>query len=219
MKTLFFSIGFILLFVGMAAQTKDHKLGVNAGGGFQNYRGDLGNSFKLGNTSSYGAVILNFSYYLNRSFDLGIFGSKGDYGFCQPDKIANEEVDIDERCGGCERDGLGNLNSRLTAAGVFAKYKFNNGYLLKENTKLKPYIYVGAAVNSIRDVMRMNCINPGTYLSLNAGIGFKYYINERVNVGYNLALGYFTSDRLDFMTHNTNDMYLQNSVTIGIDLF
>lgn len=220
MKKIILSFSIALLCVGVNAQSKDHKLGFTEGYGFQNYKGDLGNSFHFGNTSTYGALTGNLSYYLNRSFDAGVFGSVGDYGYCQDKTTANKAVDSDLRCPGCNRLGLGNLNSRLFAGGAQVKYKLANGYILPDDSKLKPYIYGGAAINKITDIMEMNCVRPGTYRSWNAGVGFKYYVNERVNVGYNIALGYFTSDRLDFMAHGgSNDMYMQNTVTIGFDLF
>lgn len=220
MKNFLFAIGFSLLCVGAGAQSKYHKLGFTEGYGFQNYKGDLGNSFKCGNVSTYGALTGNVGYYLNRSFDISVFGSIGDYGYCQPDEKINAEVVDKDRCGGCkDRLGLGNLNSRLFVAGASIKYKFNNGSLFSENTKIKPYISAGVAINKITDIMQMKCVDPGTYFSINTSVGFKYYISERLNVGYSISLGYFTSDKLDFMAHNgANDMYLQNTLTIGLDL-
>lgn len=219
MKNYLSGICLILLSIGLSAQTKNNKLGLTIGGGFQNYKGDLGSAFKFKNTTSYGAIGVNLGYYMNKSFDIGLFGTIGDYGFCQDIKIANTEIADEDRCGGCNRVGLGNLNSRLTSGGILLKYKLNNGYLLKEDARLKPYIYFGTAYNNISDIMKMNCINPGNYFSINSGLGLKYYINERINVGYNLSLGYFTSDNLDFRSHHSNDMYMQNTLTLGIDLF
>jgi hypothetical protein len=220
MKKIIVVLGLSLFYLGALAQSKDHKLGFTEGYGFQNYKGDLGNSFHFGNTSTYGALTGNLSYYLSRSFDVGLFGSVGDYGYCQDKMTANRSVDQSLRCPGCDRVGLGNLNSRLFAVGIHAKYKFADGYILPENSKIKPYLSGGVALNKITDIMEMNCVNPGNYWSLNVGAGFKYYVTDRVHLGYAATLGYFTSDRLDFMYHgSSSDMYLQSTVTVGIDLF
>ena len=100
------------------------------------------------------------------------------------------------------------------------KYKFANGCLLKENCRIKPYIYFGAAAVQLVDFMKMNCVEAGRYYSLNAGAGVKYYLTDRINFGYNIALGRFTTDHLDYkMKGGDNDMYLQQTLNIGIDLF
>lgn len=222
MKNFICTLGLITLTLLVSAQTKNHKLGITFGGGSQKYNGDLGNGFTLKNTVWYGAFSLNAGYYLNKSFDCGIFGTMGDYGYCQSESKIKEEIAFNERCPGCvSRVGIGNLSSRMVSGGALIKYKIANGYLFSENTKLKPYVYVGAAINNLTDNMKMNCVNPGNYFSLNAGAGVKYYISDRLNVGYNLAMGFFTADNLDFKVNSgkDNDMYMQNSLFIGIDLF
>lgn len=211
---------FILLFTNAQAQTREHRLGFVGGGGSQKYSGDLGNGFSFKNNVWCGDFNARINYYLNRSFDVGVFGSIGDFGYCQPDDVAKRPVDDDDRCPGCVgRVGLGNLNSRLHSCGLHLTYKFANGYLLKENSRIQPYIFAGGAFNYISDRMRMNCVVAGKYYSVNAGVGVKTYLTERINLGYILSFGYFTSDKLDFMSHGKNDMYMQNSLVLGVDLF
>lgn len=206
----------------MSAQSKSHKLGLSFGGGPQDYRGDLGNGFKVNSYDSWrGAVVLQAGYYLNPSFDAGLFGSLGDLGFCQTFDVSNLPVESEDQCPGCEgRVGLGNLSSRLAAAGLSLKYKFANGYLLKEHSRVQPYVYAGAAFNHLTDRMKMNCVKTGNYLSVNAGLGVRFKITERINIGYNMGIGYFTQDDMDFMSHGgSNDYYMQNALLLGIDLF
>jgi hypothetical protein len=220
MKKQAITLFFFLLALGMTAQTKDNKLGITAGGGSQKFNGDLGNAFKVNNICWYGGVTINAAYYLNASFDAGIFGFMGDLGFTQPDGIASKEISADDRCPGCiGRIGLGNLNGRMTSGGVLVKYKFYNNYLLKANAVLRPYVYFGASFNNVVDRMRMGCVNPGNYYSINSGAGVSYYFTERININYNFTLGYFTSDKIDFMSHGRNDMYMQNTLSLGVDLF
>jgi hypothetical protein len=221
MKIHLFIACFLLLGTASLAQSKSNKLSISVGGGSQKYRGDLGNGFKLKNDVWTGGVVVNVGYYINKSFNVGLFGSMGDFGFCQPDNVANKEVSVNDRCPGCiGRVGLGNLSSRMTSGGMLLKYKLNNGQLLREDMKLRPYVCIGAAMNHLADRMNMKCVRPGNYFSINSGLGVNYYLNERVNIGYNLAFGYFTCDYIDFMGHGgTSDMYMQNTLSIGIDLF
>jgi len=220
MKNYLFALGLFFITISTFAQTKNNKLGITIGGGSQKYNGDLGNGFTFKNNTSYGSVNANVNYYICNSFDIGLFSSIGDYGFCQPEGKAKTEIAIDDRCAGClGRVGIGNLSSRLTTGGVLLKYKITNGYLLSETAKLKPYVFFGAAANSITDIMRMQCVNPGNYFSLNAGAGVKYYVSDRINFGYNLSFGYFTSDHLDYKMSRRNDMNIQNTLFVGIDLF
>lgn len=160
------------------------------------------------------------SLYLNRSFDVGINASVGDFGYCQPHDMANKAVALAHRCPGClTRIGLGNLSSRMYIAGIQVRYKFSNGYLLKEDSRIQPFVYAGASVNGIDDRIKMNCVNEGSYLTLNGGAGARFYLTERMNIGYTMTVGYFTSDKLDNLTGGNKDMYLQNTFSLGIDLF
>lgn len=219
MKTSIVVLIFMLSAATLVAQSKNNKLGISACLGGQNYKGDLGNGFKFKNESWTGGAGVNVGYYINTSFDLGVSTFLGDLGYCQAPKIAVSEVDVSLRCGGCvDRVGLGNLNSRMVSGGIFLRYKFNNNYLLKENATFKPFVTLGVAMNNVTDRMKMNCVNPGNYTSVNAGLGVQYYISKRINFGYQMTYGYFTSDNIDFMSHGRNDQFLQNTLFAGIDL-
>lgn len=218
-KTIIICLSLITAFTAIS-QSSTNKLGITFGGGSQKYRGDLGSGFTIKNTVWRGGVVLNTSYYVNKSFDAGIYGSIGDFGYCQPHDMVNKVVPEEDRCDGCvDRLGLGNLSSRMYVAGVSARYKFNNGYILAENAKIQPYVTVGVSVNKLTDRMKMNCVEAGNYMATQVGIGAKVYVSERVNIGYTMTVGAFASDKLDFLDRGTTDMYLQNNVYVGIDLF
>ena len=106
----------------------------------------------------------------------------------------------------------------MASAGISIKYKFANGYILKEESKLSPYVYAGAGINRLTDRMKMNCIVPGDYYSLNIGGGFKYNVTERFNIGFNLSIGRFQSDELDFIEKGGSDVYMQNILFLGVNL-
>jgi hypothetical protein len=220
MKNYLYVIALSLFMVKGNAQTEARKWGMTIGVGNQQYHGYLGNGFYSNDQATYGVINITASHYLNKSFDYGVFGSLGDYGFCQAKGAANKEVPVEYRCKGCVgRDGMGNLSSRLVTSGAMIKYKFANDYLLSSSAKIKPYVYAGVAYNYLIDIMRNECVTPGNYYSLNAGIGCKYYLSERINIGCNVGLGCLPGKSVDEVQMGKNDMYLQNTVFLGIDLF
>lgn len=220
MKRSFFALALLLIAGSASAQSQNHKLGISLGGGLQSYIGERGNAITHDDLIFRGVAVVQAGYYLNKSFDAVLFASKGDYGYCPDDEAIEAHIENGEECPGCPPGTIVNLSGRITAAGLGLRYKFANGYILKERSRIKPYIYAGAAADYVSDPMKMNCIRVGDYMSYNAGAGVKYYITDRINVGYNIGLGYLNRDDLDFMSHDAaNDMYVQNTVMIGIDLF
>ena len=64
----------------LAAQTEDNKLSIGLSGGLNEYKGDLGNGlFKFKPINPLGA--LSLSTYVSPSFNLGIQGSFGKFGY------------------------------------------------------------------------------------------------------------------------------------------
>jgi opacity protein-like surface antigen len=220
MKISFFALALVLIAGSASAQSKTHKLGISLGGGLQSYIGERGNAITHDDLIFRGVGVVQAGYYINKSFDVTLFGSMGDFGYCPDDEAVAAHIDDEEECPGCPPGTVVNLSGRITGGGLGLRYKFANGYILKETSRIQPYIYAGAAVNYVSDPMKMNCIRVGDYMSYNAGAGVKYYITDRINLGYNIGFGYLNRDDLDYMTHGTaNDMYVQNTIMIGIDLF
>lgn len=220
MKKSLVAIGLLACSLAASAQSKNHRLGISSGGGLQSYIGERGNAITHDDLIFRGFGMLHAGYYINRSFDATLFASKGDFGYCPDDEAVAAHIDDEEECPGCPPGTIVNLSGRITAGGLALRYKFANGYILKETSRVQPYVYAGAAFNYVTDPMKMNCIRTGDYLSYNAGAGVKYYVTDRFNIGYNLSMGYLNRDDLDYMTHGaSNDIYVQNAVTVGIDLF
>jgi hypothetical protein len=182
----------IFLMTSAMAQTRDNRLGISAGGGPLDYISNLGNGFNLGSKNSWhGAGLLQVSSYLDQSLDLVFFGSAGDLGA-----------------------------SRLNTVGISLKYKFADDRLLSEASTIKPYIYFGTSFNNLIDRVRLSHHASGNYMSLNAGLGARYYFTERIHFGYNLAFGYFLTESTDFSAHSDNrELYIHNALMLGLDLF
>ena len=183
-------LGLPLLTTLSIAQTQTQKFGISIGGGPQDYKSKVGNGFKLKSENSWhGAAIVQAATFLNQSLDLVFFGSIGDLGA-----------------------------GRLKSFGLALKFKFANGRLMEETSKLRPYAYAGAAYNNHTEI-KNGKVNGGDFMSLNGGLGARYYIRERIHIGYNLAIGSSVKERTDVAANGDKDeIYFHNALMLGVDL-
>lgn len=232
---LLITAAFVLATFGLTAQTKNRKIGIETGAYLQQYNGNLGNSFFKFKETAFGGGSLNLGLYLNKSFDVNVGGSIGHFGYCQTEEDKKRVVSLEYRCPGCtDRLGMGELRSMMISGNTSIKYKFANGYLLKEDSKISPYLYAGVGINYLSDVMKRNCVNVGNHFTINAGAGVKYNITERLNIGYNLGLGCFMTKKVyytnaiaennevekdadDIKMEKRKDFYMQHALTLGFN--
>ncbi len=227
MKKYLFFLLLIAISINCSAQTSQKKIDFYGGFGFQQYNGDLGNGFYKFNSTEYGVGSLTLDYSLNKFFDIKFFTTFGDLGYCQ---VNDHEANHFEEHHGHdhhhenedkENEGHGinpkteNLNSFMFSGNLALQIDFANGYIFSESSKFQPFVYFGIGLNRITDRMKMECVVPGFYTSINMGTGFKYYLSESIFAGYSLNFGVFTSDKLDFFDQGKNDRFMQNSATIG----
>ncbi|MFN8437306.1 MAG: DUF6089 family protein [Cytophagales bacterium] len=193
------------------AQTKDAKWGVGVNAGLRDYRGDLGNGFfKLSqNDVSAGAWAYR---YLNPSFDAGLSLNFGgiNYKHIGSDSLAvsSGKIDISDR----------EFRGSLLDYSLGLKYKFNNGYILKENATLAPFLGIGVGgVNTfnIRSTSKNGSyVDEKNLFSLNipATVGLKLQLEERVALVGQLTYNYLLTDKLEAIEsdkYGKNDKYLQ----------
>ncbi len=227
----------MLCAISAFGQNKKYKFGITAGGYVQHYNGNLGNSFFKFKSVWFCGVGGTFGVYLNKSFDLTAGVSVGDFGYCQTETDKRRIVSLSQRCPGCkDKLGMGELRSRMVSGNVAIQYKFANGTFLKEDSKFSPYVYVGVGISHLSDNMNRDCVNPGFHFTVNGGTGMKYNISERFSVGYNIGIGAFVSkkvyntnaaardlieedgkDAIDIKMERRMDMYMQNSLFLGIN--
>ena len=217
------------------AQNKNHKIGIETGAYLQQYNGNFGNSFFKFKETAFAGGSLNVGLYLNKSFDINAGGTIGHFGYCQTEEDKKRIVALEYRCPGCtDRLGMGELRSMMISGNTSIKYKFANGYLLKEDSKIAPYVYAGVGINYLSDVMKRNCVNVGNHFTINAGAGVKYNITERLNIGYNLGVGCFMTKKVyytnaiaenneiekdadDIKMDKRKDLYMQHAFTLGFN--
>ncbi len=132
-------IGLLAFTLAADAQSYTKKFGIEVNGGLREYHGDLGSAAYFKQTPDYQGIGGGFGMYLNPSFDLNLYGSTGDIGFY---KTTYDEVLVENY-----RQGF---RSRVTEGMIGVTYKFNNGYLIAEDARFKPFVRLGiGAMQSI----------------------------------------------------------------------
>lgn len=165
------------------------KLGIHLG--TTDYKGDLGNYFydfrdpkAAGTISLFGTV--------SRSFEVGGHFQAGQVWFQGGKENANFKLDY-------------------YIADLVIKYKFDNGYILKEESVLAPYTFAGAGTAFMAS--DKDHPDPKITPNLNYGFGLDIKIFEPVSLvlqsSFNMPLN-DGSDGVD--AGRSRDMYLQNSI-------
>lgn len=201
MKKLILSITTLLLATSSAtfAQNADYKLGLGFYGGLSDYHGELNQSWFNFEENGFNAHAgVNAMYYINPSFNAGVDMSYGSIGHHVP-------------------EGNG-LRANLFQANAQLRYKFNNGYILKEDAIIQPYIAAGTGVADWR-IKDRKLVEPGQDWVGNLGAGFNVKLTERVALNYNLLYAYTNSDNRDGISAGTfNDQYMLHSAGVVFSL-
>ncbi len=192
------------------AQDKDQKWGLGLNAGLRDYKGDLGNGFfKLSqNDISAGAWV---SRYLNSSFDAGLTLNFGgiNYKHSGADSLVidNKNESIDQRA----------FRGTLLDYSLGLKYKFNNGYILKENATLAPFLGFGIGAvstfnskSTLKDGSSSNIANI-TALNIPLTAGLRLKLEDKVSLIAGLTLNNTFTDEIDGIKNDKfgNDKYLQ----------
>jgi len=206
----FLLIALITISLNSYSQNADRKNNISIAAGSQGYKGDLGSVWFKMDEELYGFAGIYYNRYLNKSFDLSISLTTGDYGHCV------EEDDSLYREDGTE---VLNMLGRLTCFIISGKYKFTNGYILKENARIAPYIFFGGGVINMSEHWWPNKerANTGYFGSINGGVGARYNFSEKFNFTYSLGFGYLTTDKLDKRSEGSNDMIMQSTGMLGFN--
>jgi len=172
----------------ITAQTADIKVGFGVSVIKNEYNGDYGNGIFNFKQQMYPSGGLSVGYYLNPSFNAGLRTSFGDLGF--KETIANS------------------FRGRKFDASLYTEYKFNNGYILKEDSRLSPFLTIGVGlaaygINSSLDksgsdpTIYPTIITKGVDLIVPVGAGLKFQISERVAIQYQYLYNFTSSDIRD----------------------
>lgn len=173
------------------AQSYNKRFGFEVNGGIREYHGDLGSALYLQRSPDYQTIGGSFGIYLNPSFDVNLYGSVGDLGF---HKQTYDEVAADYY-----RQGF---RARITDAMLGLTYKFNNGYILREDATIKPFLKGGWGV--VQSVAKIEHNNVGytksrTWIAShwNVGAGLKIAVSDALDIVINEQLNYSFDDNYD----------------------
>lgn len=186
------------------AQNAEKKWSVGPDFGIVEYAGDLGNFWYNFNTGYAGGGSLY--RYLNPSFDAGL-------------NVFYDHVDKTDENGIFPGEGF-NFSLQYYAVQAKLKYKLANGYILKEDAFIQPFITAGLGANYIKSDGKgvwgnTNWTDLGPVVSATPGISFP--IGKSVNLDLYTGLNFpMNADFFDLIS-NENPVY--PAATSAGDLF
>jgi OOP family OmpA-OmpF porin len=162
----------------MNAQTADYKYAVSINFMKNEYNGDYGNGIFDFSKAMYASGGLSFARYLNPSFNVGLQGNYGNYGFYDTD--------------------VNNFGGKKLEGSLFFQYKLNNGYILKSNSRISPFFTLGVGyanyyLNNIPTKDPTIIIDKGDFL-VPLGAGIKYHVTPRFAIQYQYIYNFTNSD-------------------------
>ncbi len=162
------------------AQTMDSKFAIGLNIAKTEYNGDYGNGVFDFKQSLYPAGGLTLSYYLSKSFDIGVRGSYGSYGYYH--------------------DVINNFNGAKGDGSLFFKYKLNNGYMFKANSRFSPFLTAGIGMAQYMDKYSRTpsvvptIITGDVDIIVPLGAGLKYQITNGFAIQYQYIYNLTNSD-------------------------
>lgn len=172
------------------AQSSDFKYGIELNGGLREYAGDRGSTMYFASSQSfnYQAVGFGFNYYINPSFDASVYASIGDLGYYEDWSYT-------------KHTRLG-FQAHITDLVFGLNYKLNNGYIIREDALVKPYIRAGWG--GMQSVALINHGIPGwdkdrTWFAShwNGGFGFRIRLAPTIDLQLQELYNYSFDDNYD----------------------
>jgi OmpA-OmpF porin, OOP family len=202
LKQTILALLFTFMITNINAQSSDRKWNATVLGGISVYAGDLGNSMTNFTTDVFRQNIIvgaTISRYLNPSFDATIMGAAGSWGYYPSSNTTAFKGDM--------------LHVNLNV-----KYKFSNGYMIKEDSRLAPYIFAGIGLSNFSG----NHITNGIDYPIVGGLGMRFMLNDFISLNYQATFGYM-SDAHNDPTQTTvaptgNDRFMFHTIGIGFNL-
>jgi len=198
------------------AQDEDHPWAIGLDFGVMEYAGDHG--FHMYKISSGYAVGLSVFKYMNPSFDIGFHGYYDGVFKSDPDNLF---------------PGQGfNFFADVLFMKAEAKYKFNNGYILKRDARIQPYLTAGiggfysrttgtgiwGAVTSHSSFGPDVSFGPGISVPITKSVALEVFsiLNFPFNTDY---IDLVSNENPAFpLKNNLGDFFIQNSLSVKITL-
>jgi OmpA-OmpF porin, OOP family len=174
-------------------QNSEYPVSIGVFGGPVDFIGELDRHtlFDFGGDETYFHFGGEVNLYVNPAFDFGISVATGEIGH-SGDK--------------------GEFTADMTAVDFQLKYKLNNGYILKEDAKLSPYLLVGGGMTDIQGDTAIVLDNLVGQFSWGAGVSVP--VTDRLAFDLRNVYRYTSSDDIDRINNGLNDLYM--TVTAGL---
>jgi len=195
------------------SQNYAHKFGVELNGGIREYGGDRGTRYFLAERPDYQAIGLSFGYYVNPSWDAVAFGSMGDLG--------HRDDSYPRKLG---------FSARVTDFLLGLRYKFANGYMLQEDSRVRPYIQAGwggmqSVSRIIHDVPGYGENRSFVAAHWSAGAGVRIGITDYLDFSLQTLYNYSYDDNYDGLPFSMSrlrlnamhDAYLYHTVGLVVN--
>lgn len=191
----------LLVFSGLLfAQTEQKKITITLQGGLNEYHGDLGNGFfDFKQSQPLGAVAL--SAWLSPSINYGIQAGYGQYGY---EALAGDY------------NGKSFFGEKLDA-NMFLEYKFNNGYILSQNSRISPFLTLGMGFANYKEIEENRIhVFPMDFV-FPVGAGVKFHLSKAIALQYKYLHHFTNNDQHDMIRANgKNDRFGQHLLGFAI---
>ncbi|MCZ8020406.1 MAG: OmpA family protein [Cyclobacteriaceae bacterium] len=120
-------------------------------------------------------------------------------------------------------DGLSGFKANHIALNLKLRYKFNNGYIFKEDAGIAPFLTAGlgaALINSEQDTEFSSAKISDNKVAANVafGAGITFQLNDRVGLEVANTINAPLYDSWDGINTGNNDLYLQHSAGLVFKL-
>ncbi len=193
------ALAFMLTISGLSlnAQSSEYPISIGFAGAKTAYNGEVGNSFFDFNEELQLSWAARLGLYLSPSLDISVDYSDGRYGL------------LVQETG---RDFLTDMNQFH----VGVHYKLANGKIMNADSRLRPYIALGAGVADFNAVDGR--ANSNSSIHIPVGIGAKLYLTDQLNLWWNSKYGIYFDDGIDLdQVEDGDDRYLQHSLGLAYD--
>lgn len=211
---IFFSL-LILLPLGSLAQTKEHPWNVGLHIGKSEYNADIGDASFNWSQPYYGFAGLSLARYGNRSWDVMFNFNYGELGYWSDgDSIPTYTAGkFHGHMYGTHMDGT-----------MLVKYKFSNGYIFKENSRIQLSLVFGTGLSwlwgenvydwyiTATPTMKKNFTAKDFIVSSGWHVNFK--LSKRFNIYEQSLFVYTDHDGRDGFLIQNNDGYLMHNLGI-----
>lgn len=196
MKRILQLIFLISLVLTSYGQNSSKQFSFSVFGGKNEYAGDMGSAILKCNKAFYPAYGLGLGINLSPSFDLGLQGSWGEYGFMEDAEFKVFHTQKQHFLG------------EKTDLSLLLSYKLNNGLIMDEESRLAPFIAVGAGT-AFYSGDRINKNNIDFILPVGAGL--KLVINDYLALKYQFLYNFTNGDKVDFIVERAKDRFAAHS--------